>query len=295
MAINLRWKASLSASCLHAAVCLDQDRPAADDQLAKLLRPAATELIREIGVCRFSTERLLPQLTSLSAEFENNRQLVEAAVGKLYGPDAASPTVLTRLAGCVTDLEAALLRARPQIVEELAVRGRPICEQWEARGPGLLQRAAQLSDESFIVSAADVTLVAPFVGGHGLAHIMENRVTLESVLANPHADLPEVLRLAWLVAQLNFDLPRYSELLPRDRLAQLASLATIPLVLSAAETVELAAYHPASLDRALVCWLGDGSQTPALAERLHRWWEAHLAGESAWHVALAALDAMLDG
>ena len=52
-------------------------------------------------------------------------------------------------------------------------------------------------------------LVQPVLGGAGAAHWLYNSVHIEAVLANPVAELPEVVRLGWLLAQLNFDLPMF--------------------------------------------------------------------------------------
>jgi len=289
MPIELRWKASFSASCLHAATCLHEGLPVANPELAATLEPARQQLARECEACGLSADSFFPLLVELSAEFENNRQLIARAAARLRGSGSVGDTMLSRLAGCLADLEAALLRQQPRLVDELAVRGRPLREQWEARGPGLLRQMAKLTDESLLAPAAEVVLVAPFVGGHGRAHLQTNQVTFEAVLANPHPDLPEVLRLAWLLAQLQLDLPRFSDSIPGDRLPLVARLATLPAVLAAAEAVELAAYDAAMQTRALECW-----HLPAeVDQRLHSWWSAYYEGTPRWSTALAALDAML--
>jgi len=292
--MQLRWKASFSATCLHAAACVHKGLPIADQTFLATLLPAAEELTRELKASRLPPEQTYPLLVSLAADYENNRELIEVAITKLLGSgtlsdDTLSGEALSRLAGCVAGLEAALLRQQPDLVEELAVRGRPLREQWEARGPGLLRQVARLTDDSMLCPAAEIVLVAPIVGGHGQAHLQNNRVTFEAVLANPHPTLPETLRLGWLLAQLNLDLPCYSELINSNRLPLVANLATVPLILSAAETVELAVLSPDALVETLACW-----HLPTdMAARLHQWWQAYATSNTRWPVALAALDAML--
>jgi len=288
--MQLRWKASFSATCLYAANCIAEDLPIADAQLATALKPAVDGLLHEINTAGLSVPSMLQQLVSLAAEQENNRQLVELAVKKLRGTGSIGPESVTRLTGCVADLEAAMLRARPQLVEELAVRGRPLREQWEARGPGLLKAMARLvGDEAFLASAAEIVLVAPLVGGHGQAHLQSNQVTFEAVLANPHAELPEILRLGWLLGQLNFDLPRFSDSIPGSRLEYVASLAALPLVLAAAEEVELVSSASDMLAQTLECW----HQPIETSECLPDWWQTYYEGNVRWTVAIAGLDAML--
>ncbi len=288
--MQLRWKASFSATCLHAAHCMAEGLPIVDTRLAGALQPAVDSLLGEIKACGLSAKSTLPLLVSLAAEYENNRQLVQRTVGKLHGAGALSRESIARLTGCVADLEAAMLGHRPQLVEELAVRGRPLREQWEARGPGLLKEMGRLvGEESFLALAAEIVLVAPLVGGHGRAHLPNNRVTFEAVLANPHAELPEVLRLGWLLGQLNFDLPRFSDSILGSRLEWVAGLAALPLVLAAAERVELVSSASDMLGQTLKCW----HQPDKTSECLHDWWQTYAEGDVRWTVALAGLDAML--
>ncbi|NOY29806.1 MAG: hypothetical protein GXP28_06400 [Planctomycetes bacterium] len=287
--MQLRWKASFSATCLYAAHCMAEGLPIADARLAAALQPAVDQLLREIKAWGWSSESMLPLLVSLAAEHENNRQLVQRAADKLRGAGALGREPVVRLAGCVADLEAAMLGERPQLVEELAVRGRPLREQWEARGPGLLREMSRLvAENSFLAPAAEIVLVAPLVGGHGQTHLPSNRVTFEAVLANPHAELSEVLRLGWLLGQLNFDLPCFSDSIPGSRLELVARLAALPLVLAAAERVELVSPAP-DIGQTLECW-----HLPAeTSECLHDWWQTYTASDVRWTVALAGLNAML--
>jgi hypothetical protein len=282
--MQIRWKASFSASCLHAAACLEEGLPIADAQLASLLEPPARALLAELAAS--GLQSALPLWVALAADYENNRQLVERAVTRQQG--AVSAETLTRLAGCVADLEAAWLGEWPALAEELAVRERPLREQFEARGPGLLRAVERLTAETLIVEQAEVVLVCPVVGGHGRAHPKNNRVTFEAMLTHSDPALPEVLRLGWLLAQLNLDLPALGEAPPL-----LGSLATIPLVLAAAEQVELAALDEMTLARALRCWhLPPWSdQTP---EKLLTWWQTYANSQTRWPVAVRALEQMLE-
>ena len=176
------------------------------------------------------------------------------------------------------------------MVDELALRARPVQEQWQARGPGLLRQLARLTEESFVAPSAEVVLVTPWVGGHGRADLKTNRVIFEAVLANPHEDLPEALRLGWLLAQLQADVPIYGEAISGGRLEEVAALATVPAVLAAAQEVEWATCDAAGIARALECWY------PAalpMADTLARWWQAYEGGSTSWAVAWRALEPLL--
>ena len=127
--------------------------------------------------------------------------------------------------------------SQPKLLDELELRAGPLREQWEGRGPGLLAGICRLTEPGILVERADVLVVYPVAGGGGTAHREHNAVSIEAVLANPLPQLPEVARLAWLIAQLNLDLPRYTETLRGSR--RVAALATIPPTLAAAADVEL--------------------------------------------------------
>ena len=291
--MQLEWKASLSATCLHAAACFQEGLPVADAELALALGGAVEQLLGELRSCGLPAEEALPQLVALASELDNNRQLVELAITRLGGRGSVNETTVARLAGGIADLETALLRERPNLIDELDVRSRPLREQWEARGPGLLRQMTLLTEDSLLAPSAQVVLVAPIVGGHGRAHLLGNRVTIEAVLANPHPELPETLRLGWLLGQLNQDLPIYSERIDRARVPLVASLAMLPLVLAAAETVELARLETATLQSALTCWHLPPGLPADVHERLQAWWSTYDGSSTRWAVALAALDAML--
>ena len=296
--MQLQWKASLSASCLHAAACFQEGLPVADAELVPALGEPIEQLLGELRSCGLMAEDVLPQLVALAGEVDNNRQLVELAFTRLWGKGSFNETSEARLVGRIAGLEAALLRERPGLVDELEVRSRPLRQQWESRGPGLLRQMVLMTEDPLLVESATVVLVAPIVAGHGRAHLLGNRVTFEGLLVNPHPHLPETLRLGWLLSQLNQDLPMFSERIPRERMPLVVGLATLPLVLAAAETVELARLDAETLRSALECWhlppqLPADSGDEDIVERLQAWWGTYHGSATRWPVALAALDAML--
>lgn len=291
--MDLTWKTSLSATALHAAACFHEGLPVADVELAPVLGEPIELLVAELHDWGLPAAELLGQLAALASEVENNRQLVEQASTRLWGKGAVSESMVALMAGRIADLEAALLRTRPQLAEEMELRSRPLCEQWEAHGPGLLNQMTLLSEDGLLVPSAEVVLVAPIVGGHGRAHLTNNRVTFEAVLVNPQPRLPETVRLAWLLAQLNQDLPIYSEQIPRLRLPLVASLASVPLALAAAEQLELVKLDAATVAGALGAWHLPSDLPADLPARLLDWWSAYDGSTTRWAVALAALDVML--
>jgi hypothetical protein len=107
------------------------------------------------------------------------------------------------------------------------------------------------------------------------------------------AQLPEIVRLAWLLSQLNVDLPLFSETIHRDRLPLVASLAMLPPALTAAQSADLARCDRPTVQRSLASWIVDKPPEPELADMLLSWWDTYTASRPAWHVAISALDRML--
>jgi hypothetical protein len=298
MATEIRWKASLSATCLHAALCRQAGIAAANALPGEAIQRPADALYDEIANGGWPVDALLSQLAALASEYENNRELVTRALTRLDIYSVES--VVGRVAGAIADLEAALRRVQPEIVDELAVRGRPLMEQWEARGPGMLNQLARSTDELIVPETAEIVLVAPYAGGHGVAHAPVNRVTFEAVLVNPHAELPETVRLAWLLGQLNSDLPRFADALPTGTAsgtfgATTFRAAMLAPALTAGEVVELTRCDEAMIDTAIDAWRLRDELPADAATRIWRWWEAWLERPLKWPVAVAALGEMLRG
>ena len=98
--------------------------PVADNTLAAALYPATEALVAELVACSLDVPTTLDRLAGLAADFENNRQLAERAATLALGHGGLGDAATSRLAGSISDLEAAWLRVQPNLVDELAVRGK---------------------------------------------------------------------------------------------------------------------------------------------------------------------------
>lgn len=291
--MEIRWMLSVSTSSLHAARQYTLGKQLVDPALSDVIAQPATALQRMIEAADLPVAAFWSHLLGLSPGIEGGRQLAELAVRKTVGSEQAE-LLAPHLGGLIRDVELAVWRGNPDLLEQLELRAGPICEQWEARGPGLLAEIGNLTDARLLVERADAVLVLPAVGGAGEAHLPYNNVHLEAVLANPYQALPEVLRLGWLLGQLNLDVPVYSEAIPSRRLPAVARLAMLPPLLQAAECVELARYDEKTVRLAMMTWeIEAPSETADAAETVLAWWETHLESPGPWTVALTALDRML--
>ncbi len=292
MSVSVQWRSRANVSNFHISWAAVGKQPLADPRLERPIAEAASELAMAIEGTQLPVERFWRNLIPLGAKFESRRQLVEAAVVKTEGRSSRFEMVVTTIAAKVAAVEAAVKAALPTMEADLALRERPLREQWEARGPGMMQRIGQLTDEALIVEECEVLLVHPALGGYGEAHLPYNSARIEAVLANPNAELPEAARLAWLIAQLQLDLPMFSENIHADRLPHVARYAMLVPALLAAESVELVRFSPELIGQAIAAW--QLATPPGLdaAALVSEWWQTYMEARPPWKVALAALDQM---
>jgi hypothetical protein len=293
MGVEVTWRVNQMTSALHAADAVAGGEALVDPRLAEALTEPAQQLAAEIGAADVPAERFWRHLIPLSANLAGRRLLLDAALTKTIGRGARLEIVLPGLEGCLAAVDNANQAALPNLSEELALRERPLREQWEARGNGMMQRIGQLTDDGLIVPQCDVLLVHPALGGAGDAHLSYNSVRIEAVLANPSVDVPEVVRLAWLVAQLQLDLPKYSDTIHADRLPQVARFAMLPPALLAAEAVELLRFAPELIAAAIEAWRLVAPDGVDAVTVVSQWWQTYSEARPPWNVALAALDQML--
>lgn len=291
--MELTWMGSNSASALHLTDMARYGRTPADDQLTATAT-AGLELWNVIGSFGDDRDRIWGHLLGLCASLENNRQLSEVALQKAMGGD--NSLSVSELAAGIGRVEDRLRRAVPTLADQLVLRLRPLMAAWEARGPGLLHQAVNLTESGLLVDRAQVVGVLPVGGGHGRALLAYNHVHIEAVLADVDAVLPEVLRLAWLLLQLNIDLPQYSEDVHRDRLPVVAALAMVPVTLAAGECLGLVQLDDSTLLRAVDVWCADVLTVPASqsAAVVRTWWDTYRKSGSTLGVAVTALDRLLE-
>lgn len=280
------------ASCLHAAQAVADGQVLADERVAAALELPARQLAGEFAAAGLAAGPFWRHLLPLSARIGNRRELAETALIKVVGRNSRLASTTSAIAAAIAGVENAFRSVLPNLDQELPLREQPIRDQWEARGPGLLKQIGVLTDESLLPERCEIILVQPVLGGYGAPFLSYNQIHLEAVLANPIAELPEVVRLAWLISQLQLDLPVYGEHVHRDRLPHIARFAMLPVTLAAAEYVELAKLSPETIARAIEAWRltvppdVDGPAT------VLQWWQTYLETRPPWPVALAALDQM---
>jgi len=242
---------------------------------------------------------LLPQqqlfwshLIPLAAGALEPAALARQLLVKTLGPQA-SPELERQLTAILRQIDALGRPHWPELERQLALRQGPLAQQWEARGPGLLKALARMTDPLLIAPRATVWPVIPVSAGGGAAHVAYNAVRIEAVLADPLPQLPETLRLGWLLAQLQWDLPDLHSTLLLPRQLEVGALALVPGILAAGEYVELTRCDEATLSLALTNWLPERSDSAGQARLLWDWWQVYQAQRPSLPVALGALDTLL--
>ncbi len=310
--MELRWIASRSAAGLYAAGAIWQGHTLLDTRLQEAIAKPARRLREAIVAMGFDADDVMRHLIPNAARVERNSQMIELTLRKLpfFRPSMVESTSL--LAGCVAEIETAIDRMDPKFADKLLDQGKPLHDNWEIRGKALSHRAAQLTDSMLLVPNAEVILV-PQTTGAGSAYLDYNSVSIEPTDADPldagpmdadsDAKLPAVVRLAWLLSQLNIDLPMFSETIPKPLLPTIAGLAMLPPSLAAAVERGLIKATPSEpcplpLGRAIAQWdiQGPENQDGApvdLAEVTAIWWKTYTEASIPWNAALSALFAML--
>jgi hypothetical protein len=105
--------------------------------------------------------------------------------------------------------------------------------------------------------------------------------------------LPEVVRVGWLISQLNLELPRFQGDLQRERAIELGRWAMLPAALAAAEELELAKLDEANLRLAVKAWRIPVPRSAAFIHDLMSWWATYQADRPPWNVAITALDMLI--
>lgn len=294
--MQLTWKPDAWASVFYLAWRMQLVEDLAEAPQLAALRPACDALAARTRAAFGRTERAWRLLPVLATRHRTPRELAERWLVKLEGRAALRPTTVNPLAETVQQLSVAAEQVAPDREQQLQHRVRPLRDAWETIGPGLILMIGRLTDPQLFVDQAGVTIVDPIVGG-AEPYLDENRVLLEGVLTNPLPTLPETLRLAWTLAQLNNDLPRYSERIPPMRLPTVSKLAMIPATLSAAEELGIAEASDANLQLAVRNWLDPDPAYPDLdfvLDSLRAWWETFRTSDADWPVALTGLDQLLN-
>jgi hypothetical protein len=148
-----------------------------------------------------------------------------------------------------------------------------------------------------LADACTVIGLQPILGGFGKAHPDRDLVRIEAVLTNARPELPEVIRLGWLLVQLE---QKSNEIFRSDASTDapaLIPLATLPAILAAGQELELTRCDVAHVALAFRHWhisgplvAADITESPTeLANLLIEWWLSSERSQASWQTAVRML------
>src|SRR5207244_4282844 len=105
------------------------------------------------------------------------------------------------------DVKNAFTTALPDLQASLVKNLQPLQGRWNVEGTALLARIVNGSEPGILVEEATVVGIYPAQGGGAAASLDYNTARIEAISDEPAEELPELLRLAWLLSMLNLDLP----------------------------------------------------------------------------------------
>ncbi len=290
--VEIHWQVNSSAGCFHTAECLLRGEPLQSEALAEAFAPLVDRLRPIIDASGLPAGTFLTHLVPLSAQLESNRPLATALLAKTFGPRNGEG-YLSQLTNLLSEFERTYEQHVPSPAEQLAESAAGLRQHWNAWGQTMLAGIAQLIEPEAIVESARVLLLSPVCSGGGRAYFLYNSVGIEVVATEPTGQLLEIVRLCWLIAQLNADLPMYQGEIHRDRLVEIVPLAMLPAALTAASELGLTKCDKATLSVALENWVRVSSELNSTSDPLWNWWETYIKRKPRWPVALAALDKLL--
>lgn len=284
MTIALHWQLNPLATYYHAAVAVYRGLPVDERAEAALAEPVA--MLRDaLQEERVPVERFLDVVRFFAIEFPTSQALAEVALRKTIGAMEANPPRVRRFTRALQAIRQSAAETLPAFDDALETSFRSLQHDWERIGPGILGSAVPWTDPDLLVGQATVLGLQRVVGGMGSANLAGNRVAIEILESDVAPPLPEVVRLAWLLSQLNLDLPRFSDEITPARRERVIALAMVPVVLTAAQTAGACA-EPPNLENALRLWLPQEPQMTTVAE----WWDVYRTMRPTWPNALRALD-----
>lgn len=289
--INLRWIDHVEMSAAHAAHIVAIGAAYADPKTEQLLVNPVTELNNRLvssslEVGEFWDRYLRETMTDNSVADACNAALLAAGCSELQLDQVAGA-----IRGRMVDARGLFLRKFPKLAEQLQLRARPLREQWETYGAGLIREVArsiwgEKAPARWLPSRVDALLVQPIRGGDGGFDAQRNRIWVEAMLTDADPAVPEVLRVAWLITRLTIE--AYIRKESDDALAGSWSLVSVPLVLEAGRELGILREDELPLVQAMNLWhFGDRTT----AETLRQWWEKYRDSPTPLPAALKVLQA----
>lgn len=292
--LTVRWRYDLQLSVIHAAYVVATDSVCSDARTQAALVQPATNLNNRLLSASIDVAEFWHQLISQHLDDGGNARALEVALLQAGCSELQLEQTAGAIANCLGECRLAFQKRFPKLTEQLKLRSKPLRDGWDKMGQQLLDNIARTiwkddPPDEWWPPRVDGLLVQPLRGGDGDFDVASRTFWIEALLSDIDPEVPEVLRIAWLLTQLAIELQM------REKSSETVtgmpwSLAAIPIVLSAAGEMGLSSGDMLPIAPACSLWrIGDDST----AQTVQKWWLQWLHSDSPMPVALKALDRML--
>lgn len=288
---TLKWTCSPTGSVGYAAARVALNQRVVDPELDGRLSRSASEINHVLAADELDAARFWRSIVAQGFDELSDAERCEAALRACGGSPLTIESTSRSIAGRLTDIRLSFQEKYPKLAEQLPLRARPLQAMWDERGRGLMRQLAAQTHASLIPQSVVAMLVQPVGGGGGDADPQSGRFWIEAMLTDAAPEVPEVLRVAWLVARVGVASPAANRMIDPEHLPSVAATALVPMVLSAGRELDLLRGDELPIDRAFALW--DPNASEATVETLQRWWQQMQSGETPFPVGIKALDRML--
>lgn len=288
---KVSWKHSAAGSVLYAAAAVAQNLPLNDPRLNRLLVPAVDDINTQLGASDLDWRDFWQAMVKGGFQSRDDLELCENALQAAGCSSLTVDTMAKAISGAITDLRLLFGERFPKLAEQLPLRSGPLRTAWEAYGPGLLRQIAKLTHDELLPQRVTVWFVQPVAAGGGDADAKSKTVWMEAMLTNVDTQVPEVLRLAWLIARVGLGHENANRFVDPGRLPAVASTALVPIVLAAGRELDLLPTEAWPVPQATQLWLRNTAAKRS--DIIQSWWRQLSSGETPFPVAIKALDRML--
>jgi hypothetical protein len=289
MMTKVTWSIGANLSPLYAAARLATRRTLADARLAQAIADPVCRVCERLEMAEIDAAIFWDQLLKAGPDNPPDQVRAMSAFLTAGGAELTADTAVAAITRALADTRLATGELYPRLEDQLPLRGRPLREQWETYGPGLLNRIAKRSHADLIPKTANLWLVHPASGGSAGVVPDERWGWIEAVLTNNVPEIPEFLRVGWMLATIGLGHSKANRLVASERLPRLAAVASVPIVLHAAADLDLVSEPAKLIDLAMRVWEVEGGNSVAL-----RWWEQQSDASMPFAIGIKALDRMLD-
>ncbi|QDS92929.1 hypothetical protein FF011L_16840 [Roseimaritima multifibrata] len=288
---TIKWTHSAPGSVLYAAGAVALNRPISDPEVDALLIGPVTDINSQIGSTDLELTTFWEALIAAGFEDSDDPKRCEQALAAAGCSPLALDTLARAVAGKLTEIRLAYNERFPKLAEQLPLRGRPLQTAWDERGRGMLVQIGQQTHADLLPKKVEIRLVQPVSGGGGYVDFQHQAIWVEAMLTNVDPQVPELLRIAWLVARLGIGQGGANRMVEATHLPVVAALGLIPIVLQAGQNLDLVPPGELPIQRTLDLW--QQGAAPATTLVLQDWWRQVNSGSTPFPVALKALDRML--